>query len=77
MTRFRPTVEALDDRTLPSAMIVSPRDAASGLPVGRMAHIAEESAPEDVAGQSDSVAKVQMQDFHFVAKMSKASPKLF
>lgn len=32
--RKRPTLEALEGRNLQSSLIMSPRDAASGLPVG-------------------------------------------
>jgi hypothetical protein len=81
MTRFRPTVEVLAARTLPSAVTAAPVP-----PVAEAAQIAapsSEHATGDVVGIAGKVAfqdinftKVTFQDIHFTQTVSKASPKL-
>ena len=51
MFRFRPTVETLDARTLPSAVLASPADLAT--PTVQTVQFADASG--DVADQDDSV----------------------
>jgi hypothetical protein len=76
MTRFRPTIEPLDARTLPSAVVLLPDAPASG--AVQFADESGESAPGDVGvTTATSDGKVTMQDFHFVTKVNKASPALF
>ena len=86
MTRFRPTVEPLDARTLPSAVFAAP-DATP--PEG--AAVVDTAARPAAGGDTeqslslnfpkitfkDAVVsgKVTFQDFHFTAKVNKASPQ--
>ena len=76
--RFRPTVETLDARALPSAVL-------TGLPAAptsaATAHVADEPAQslnftKIVFKTIEAGSKVAMQDFHFTVTVSKASPKL-
>ena len=69
MLRVRPTIEPLDARTLPSAMVALPADPAADVP----AQVADDSGEPATA---EATGKVTMQDFHFVMKVNKASPKL-
>jgi hypothetical protein len=82
MTRFRPTVQVLDARTLPSAVTAAPVP-----PVAEAAQIAapsSEHATGDVVEIAGKVSfqdihftgKVTFQDIHFTRTVSKASPKL-
>jgi hypothetical protein len=66
MTRFRPSVEALDARTLPSAVFATADSATAGLYA--------ETSP--TAGESGDtvVAKVRIRDIHFTSSVSKSSP---
>jgi type VI protein secretion system component Hcp len=86
MTRFRPSVESLDARALPSAVLAAQADdylhiTMSDVLVSSFSLAAPDdatTAPEQpTAGESgDAAAKVTFQDFHFVARMSKSSPIL-
>lgn len=87
MTRFRPAVETLDARDLPSAVLA---DAPAAPPAGVAAHLGDLSgqpATGDAAALSlyfpkitfateTDATKVTFQDFSFTAKVSKASPML-
>lgn len=60
MFRFRPTVESLGDRALPSAVTAGPE-----LPdPAQAAQVADAKAGTTESG------KVSMQDFHFTSKVS-------
>lgn len=67
MTPFRPAVESLDARTLPSAVFAAPEG-------GGTVRVAD----HDGAGEGfvHTSAKVVVQDFHFTATVSKSSPIL-
>jgi hypothetical protein len=69
MTRFRPTVESLDDRALPSAVFATP-DA----PTAPAVQLAESGEP--APGDATATAKVSMRDFNFTTKVNKSSPAL-
>jgi hypothetical protein len=78
MTRFRPTVETLDARALPSAVLA---DVPAAPTSAAAAHLADE--PDQSLNFSkitfktiEAGSKVTMQDFHFTVTVSKASPKL-
>ena len=91
MTRFRPTVEVLDARTLPSAVISGSADLTSG-PVPPAAEAVQIAAPpgEPATGVVVGIAgkvtfqdfhfthagKVTFQDFHFTRGVDKATPIL-
>lgn len=82
MTRFRPAVESLDARTLPSAVLATtdapPAEAALVGTAGQPA--AEQSLSLNytkITLQDVLVSgKVAVQDFSFTAKINKASPIL-
>jgi hypothetical protein len=76
--RFRPTVETLDARALPSAVL-------TGLPAAptsaAAAHVADRpdqslNYTKIVFKTIEAAGKVSMQDIHFTVTVSKASPKL-
>ena len=80
MTRFRPAVEPLDARTLPSAVLADPPAA----PPSAVAHLGEvPGQPGDEAALSLNFTKITFktlqvaaQDLNFTVTLSKASPKL-
>ena len=67
MTRFRPSVESLDARTLPSAVFATAEYADAAL-------CAAPAPTADDCGDT-AVEKVILRDFNFTAKVSKPSPK--
>lgn len=69
MTRFRPTVESLDARTLPSAVF-----ATYDAPTADAVQVADGSS--DPAPGDAVTGKVVVQDISFVKRMDKASPML-
>lgn len=77
MTRFRPSVEPLDARTLPSAVF-----ATTDAPPPAESAVADAAAPAAPTGMTITLenvlvsSKVVVQDIHFTAKVSKASPQL-
>ena len=78
MTRFRPTVETLDGRVLPSAVLA---DVPAAPTSAAAAHLADDPAlslnfPKITFKTIEAAGKVSMQDFHFTVTVSKASPKL-
>ena len=76
MPRFRPTIEALDARTLPSAMIT-----VSDAPTSDAVQFADESGSPTTGEAGDKTgtafAKVAMADFVFTKKVDKSSPGLY
>lgn len=80
MSPFRPSVEALDARALPSAVLASPDDPA-GVPA--TVRVAADPAVGDSADQgivlpvkpaSGTAGKVTLRDFNFQTVASKHSP---
>ena len=82
MTRFRPAVESLDARALPSAVVPNVPDAPSAM----AAEVSHQPASGQEAALSINftkikfntlaIGKVSFQDFHFTQKMDKASTGL-
>ena len=82
MTRFRPTVETLDARVLPSAVLT---DMPAAPPSTAAAHLADQPANGDETSSLnytkitfktiDVASKVTVQDLNFTVTVSKASPK--
>jgi hypothetical protein len=72
MTRFRPTVEVLDARALPSAVFASPDALTSSAAPAEAVQLAGTSA--DVADQDDSLAttarKTGAQQEHLTIRMT-------
>ena len=64
MIHFRPTVESLDVRSLPSAVLARPE-----VPAAEITH-----TTVTVDSPIHNAAKVTVSDFHFTIKVSKASP---
>ena len=76
MSRFRPTLEPLGARTLPSAVAFPPDDPTAGAPA---AQLADEPAGREAPAAEEtgtSTGKVRLSDFNFTARVSKASPML-
>ena len=78
MTRFRPTVEILDARALPSAVLA---DVPAAPTSAAAAHVADE--PDQSLNFSkitfktiEAGSKVTVHDISFTVKVSKADPKL-
>jgi hypothetical protein len=86
MTRFRPTVEALDARDLPSAVLADVPAAPPSTAAAQLADLPGQPAPGDddvslnfpkITFKTIQVAsKVTVQDINFTVTVSKASPKL-
>ena len=64
MIQFRPAVESLDVRTLPSAVLARPE-----VPAAEIAH-----TTVTVDSPIHNAAKVTVSDINFVIKVSKSSP---
>lgn len=77
MTRFQPTVEALDLRALPAMLIASPEMALASPPPATV-RIETTSADGGFMPQQTEtvVAKVKFQDIHFTQSVSKSSTQL-
>ena len=78
MTRFRPTVEALDARDLPSAVLA---DVPAAPTSAAAAHVADEPTASlnftKITFKTIDVASTgTVQDLNFTVTVSKASPKL-
>ena len=78
MTRFRPTVEALDARAMPSAVLA---DVPAAPPSAAAAHLADDPAAslnytKITFKTIEAGSKVTVQDLNFTVTVSKASPKL-
>ena len=81
MNCFRPSVESLDARTLPSAVLAAQADdtlriTLSDVLVSSASLAAPDGATADPDRSGDSAAKVTFQDFNFTAKVSKHDPIL-